>query len=510
MAAAILLGSIVAGCTGNFEEYNRNPKEPTSVPTSGLLNSMIRTMAYHEKTSGHDNGQGTAQFLLTFWAAYSGQVTATHNWNLDTQIWAYYNPPTNWRLTPSTELMGAVYPNLYFIEDRTNKEGVIYAVALVTKVHHMHIIASAQGPMPYTKIENGQIEAGYDTEEVVWQAMFDDLDRAIAILKGSGTTNADLATVDDIYGGNVTKWLKFANTLKLRMAIRVSSVAEYARQKAEEAVRDGVMTDNSDSAWVEFAKYGITNQWAIGWLGKNDDCEARPNACLVSWMNGYNDPRREKYFTNNGTPNTYVGAISGPANTPTKSNYTSGYSHVIYSQDNFAAQPVMYAAEAAFLRAEGAWLGWSMGNTPQELYHEGIKLALNEFGCGNSYASYIETTTPPSNHQASDGTRSSTTSISVKWNDSDRNKQLEQILTQKWIALYLDPMNGWADYRRTGYPKIWAASKSANDEVTTARGARRTPFSQSEYNTNNANVQEAAAWVGGDSMGYDLWWALKN
>ena len=506
----MMLAGVVAGCTANFEDYNRNPKQPTSVPTSGLLNSMIRMMAYHENSAGHANGQGTAQFMLTFWAAYSGHVTATHNWTFDTQIWAYYNPPTQYRITPSTELMGAVYPNLFFIEERTGKEGVIYAVALVTKVHHMHVIASAQGPMPYTKVENGQIEAGYDTEETVWKAMFDDLDRAIAILKGSGTTNADLASVDDIYGGNITKWLKFANTLKLRMAIRVSSVADYAKTKAEEAVSDGVMTDNSDSAWVEFAKYGITNQWAIGWLGKNDDCEARPNACLVSWMNGYNDPRREKYFTNNGTANTYVGAISGPANTPSKSNYTTGYSHVIFSQENTAAQPVMYAAEAAFLRAEGALKNWNMGGTAKDLYHEGIRLALGEFDCGASYNTYINTESAPANHQASDGSRSATSTISVKWNESDTNKQLEQILTQKWIALYLDPMNGWADYRRTGYPKIWAASKSANTDVTTTRGARRTPFSQGEYDTNSANVQEAASWVGGDSMGYDLWWATKN
>lgn len=497
-----MLGGIIAGCTAHFEEYNRNPKQPSSIPTANLLQNTLQNLAYQ--------AQNDAQRMYTFWGAYSGQVTAVANWSFGNQIWANYNPPTAHRNTPMSILFNQIYPNFYFIEEQTEKSGPIYGLALVLKVYAMHIVASAQGPLPYSQMQNGQIEAPYDDEVTAWGAMFEDLDRAIDILSGSGTTNADLSSVDCVYNGNISLWLKFANTLKLRMAMRVSSVAPYAQQKAEEAVAAGVMTDVSESAWVNNDKYGLKTPWSISWLGQKDktDVEARPNACLVSWMNGYNDPRRPKYFTNSsGT--SYLGAFSGPNSAPVPGNYTHT-SHINYETET-DPQAVIYAAEAAFLRAEGALKGWNMGGTAEDFYHEGIRLSLREFGVESSYDSYIATTTPPGSHN--DATRgdnvSATTTISVRW-ESTADKQLEQILTQKWIALYLDPMNGWADYRRTGYPKLWKAAMSTNPDVTTARGPRRTPFPQTEYDNNKANVEAAAALVGGDSMGYDLWWAQQN
>ena len=498
----MVLGSIVAGCTQNFEDYNRNPKQPTSIPTSYLLESTLRSIAFQD--------QNQAQRMYTFWGVYSGQLGAVRadNWGVGPeQVWAYYNPAAIHRNTPMSIIFGLIYPNHYYIEDATGKSGVIYAVSLLMRVYGMHIVASAQGPIPYSQMAAGKTETVYDDEETAWKAMFDDLDTVIGILSGSGESNADLAAVDYIYGGNVRNWLKFANTLKLRMALRVSNVATYAQQKAEEAVASGVMTDVAESAWVHLDKASLTNPWFIGWLGHNDDCQARPNACLVSWMNGYNDPRREKYFTP-ASDGTYVGMISGPQNSSRAPGDYISFSKIRVN-GNFDAQPVMYAAEAAFLRAEGALKGWNMNGTAESLYHEGIRLSLNEFGVGSAYADYIQTTSQPANHNAADGQMRATSTISVKWSN-DPSQHLEQIITQKWIALWLDPMNGWADNRRTGYPKLWLATKSANVDVDASRGARRTPFPQAEYNTNNANVQAAAAMIGGDSMGNDLWWALKN
>lgn len=497
-----MLAGVIAGCTGNFEDYNRNPKQPTSIPTANLLQNTLQSIAFQD--------QNPAQRMYTFWGAYSGQFTAVANWSFGNNIWAYYNPSTAHRNTPMSILFGITYPSFFFIEEETNKQGAIYGVALVLKVYAMHILASAQGPLPYSQVSNGQIEAPYDDEVTAWAAMFEDLDRAIDILDASGSANANLATVDCIYNGDLTKWFKFANTLKLRMAMRVSSVAPYARQKAEEAVAAGVMTDTSDSAWVDNEKYGLRNPWSISWLGQvgNGGVEARPNACLVSWMNGYNDPRRPKYFTQTST-GAYLGALSGPSSEPVPANY-SHTSHIFYESE-FAPQAVIYAAEAAFLRAEGALKGWNMGGTAQDFYHEGIRLSLREFGVESAYDSYIATTSVPAGHNDTNRSesKSATTNISVRW-ESTPDRQLEQILTQKWIALYQDPMNGWADYRRTGYPKLWHASQSSNPDVTTARGARRTPFPQTEYENNRANVEAAAALVGGDSMGYDLWWAQQN
>ena len=91
-------------------------------------------------------------------------------------------------------------------------------------------------------------------------------------------------------------------------------------------------------------------------------------------------------------------------------------------------------------------------------------------------------------------------------------RSLERVLTQKWIACYPDPMNGWADFRRTGYPRIFPATESMNADCNTGRGQRRLRFTRSEYNNNKANVEAAVSMLsnGKDSNGTDLWWAMKE
>lgn len=108
-------------------------------------------------------------------------------------------------------------------------------------------------------------------------------------------------------------------------------------------------------------------------------------------------------------------------------------------------------------------------------------------------------------HTANNYTNQS--SVTIKWNESASDpEKLERVLTQKWIACYPDPMNGWADYRRTGYPRIFPATKSMNTDCTTTRGQRRLHFTRSEYNNNSANVAAAVGMLsnGKDSNGTDL------
>lgn len=107
------------------------------------------------------------------------------------------------------------------------------------RVHIMQIIASMQGPLPYSKIESGQYSVGYDNEETAWKAMVSDLDYSIETLTSLMNSEPgfnQLTTEDRIYGGDYKKWIKFANSLKLRIAIRISNAApKYAQEIAEKA-----------------------------------------------------------------------------------------------------------------------------------------------------------------------------------------------------------------------------------------------------------------------------------
>lgn len=213
-----------------------------------------------------------------------------------------------------------------------------------------------------------------------------------------------------------------------------------------------------------------------------------------------------------------VGVRSGSAEIPEPTVYAN-YSKLFIATDKTLPQPVMYAAEAAFLRAEGALKGWNMGGDAKTFYEKGVRLSFEEFGVSGADDYLADATSIPGNyvdnliagHTGNNYTNQS--SITIKWEDgADDAKKLERVLTQKWIACYPDPMNGWADFRRTGYPRIFPATESMNADCNTGRGQRRLRFTRSEYNNNKANVEAAVSMLsnGKDSNGTDLWWAMKE
>lgn len=502
---------MMAGCTTNFEEFNTNPYQPSKVPANSLLSTMFNVYAYPQ--------QNSCQTINCMWASFSGQITATANWSFGENIFSYYNASDKHNDRSWGTIYGYIYPSFFLIEKSTEKKGLVYAMAQLTRVYAMQMLTSLQGPIPYSKMKAGDTEVAYDSEQIVWHAMFDDLENAISILKSAASfgVNQDLAAVDQFYKGDCTKWLRFANTLKLRMAIRISGVEpDYAKIKGQEAVWEGVLENTSDSSY-DTTNSGIgENGYAIisGWP------EVRANACLVAFMNGYNDPRRPAYFTSQTQTATggYVGVRSGSADIPEPTEYTN-YSKLFIVTDKTLPQPVMYASEAAFLRAEGALKGWNMGGNAQTFYEKGIRLSFEEF-CISGVDDYLvdKTSTPGDyvdnlkpGHTGNNYTNQS--SITIKWDESASDtEKLEKVLTQKWIACYPDPLNGWADFRRTGYPKIFPATKSMNSDCNTARGQRRLRFTLSEYNNNKVNTEAAVSMLsnGKDSNGTDLWWAMKE
>lgn len=501
--ALVLALPLLGGCIGKFEEYNTNPYEPSKVAPYALLSEMWKIYANAQ--------QNACQFNNTMWASFSGIVCETGIWG--GKGFYYYAAPDNFNDGSWGDNFTKISNNLYQIEAMTQKEGPVYALAELTKVWSAHVLLSLYGPIPYSKATQGATRIEYDDEQTAWHAAFDDLDDAIAKL--SPGVNVDLKDIDQFYHGDCGKWLKFANTLKLRMAIRISGKdPEYAKQKAEEAVASGVMEGISDSCWDTTNSGEPNGYYIVGGWG-----EVRANACITSCMNGFNDPRRPKYFTeqNVNWSGGYVGVRHGGISQAYHST-CGNYSNLQSAVNETAPTVVMYAAEAAFLRAEGALKGWVMGGTAKEFYEKGVKLSFEEFGVSGVDAYLANSSSKPAAYTDDLQTAAGSTGnnhpamsdITIKWADDGR--ALERILTQKWIALYLDPLNGWADQRRTGFPNLFQSTKSDDPNVTVARGQRRLRFPQSEYNNNSENVQKAVTFLDGgkDTNGTDLWWALKS
>jgi hypothetical protein len=167
----------------------------------------------------------------------------------------------------------------------------------------------------------------------------------------------------------------------------------------------------------------------------------------------------------------------------------------------------MYAAESYFLRAEGALNGWNMGDNAQHLYEQGIRLSMQQWGVTSSTVidNYIQgTNTPDSLHDYLNSPP--VASIPVKFGTTEA-MQRQQIATQKYLALFPDGIEAWAEVRRTGWPVLYPVANSDNPEVAAPSMISRFNFLDYEYQTNGKAVQAAIPLLGGpDKANTKMWW----
>ncbi|MBO9658046.1 MAG: SusD/RagB family nutrient-binding outer membrane lipoprotein, partial [Chitinophagaceae bacterium] len=234
-----------------------------------------------------------------------------------------------------------------------------------------------------------------------------------------------------------------------------------------------------------------------------------------AYMNGYSDARRSAYFTTANDGN-YHGVRQGIVTT----NWTpySGPAISNLNINNSTSQIVwMTAAESFFLRAEGALRGWAMGGTAEQFYNQGITASFTENGVGGSAATYLANTTAvpiafADNSGQSGNNAPAPSTITIAWDAAAGfETNLERIITQKWLAMFPDGPEGWAEFRRTGYPKLFpVVSNNSNGTINTATQIRRITYPQSEYNNNRPGVQSGLTALGGpDGGGVKLWWDKK-
>ena len=258
----------------------------------------------------------------------------------------------------------------------------------------------------YSCVLEGSDTYYYDSEETIYKRLFQDLKEAVEWLKDFRDSSPsqdlldDFKRADKVCDGDIDKWIKFANTLRLRIAMQLVKVYPDSQKEAEDAVRDGVLT-NSDSDVVlksGLMLFRIEDLW-------ND---TRANANIISILQGYSDPRLERWFATNNADiystddelspvvekaTKYLGVRQGVPMTRTEYQGYSKTSRVGIPEQG--PRPVLRVAEAYFLRAEGMLRNWNMGDgTPESLYNEGIHSAWasvlgDESGWAGTYESYI-------------------------------------------------------------------------------------------------------------------------
>lgn len=426
------------------------------------------------------------------------------------------------------------------------------------------------GPMPYEEFKALRDKSPFKYNDVrtIYYGVKKNLDDAIACLKYYKDNRSEaykqelanvmysyLTIVNDPYSKtwkDMEPWIRFANSLKLRMAIHMSGIEpETAKTWAEEAVRDGVITDVDNEVAIYPAFSGKDHPLVeiTGWS------DAVMGASFLNLLENLDHPYMKYLFTKNSvglakSPQAVEGS-SCPATTPANSVYVGmrdgvapgegqaaannpycGYSMLdkAYLARTQAPLFLMKCSEVYFLLAEGALRGWNMGGTAKQFYEQGIRYASLESRSfmGNKYNQlvdeYLNVEAPKGipyvDPQGLTPDMPSVTKIGVKWNEGDSPEvKLEKIITQKYIASFPYSYESWVDLRRVGYPKLFPILGVADSDGTIGAGdskvqtkeniMRRIPWASDDPQT-KADIEETGLPALGegasDTQGQHLWW----
>lgn len=516
MTVASCAAFLSVSCTKNFEDYNTNKHEATYeqiLPglAGGLFQQIERTVIiYRDGTGTLDSDyQVSYNLCADTWAGYNAPTLGDGHNNGSFQIndgWSR----SLW-VNKYSKSMNAYTSLLSVLEEGANPE--ILALADIAKVTSMHQVTDAYGPAPYSKAGTS-LTPEYDSQEAIYRQMLSELDEAIEVLKEYATANPSakiLADYDLVYGGDPARWIKFANSLRLRLAMRVVYAApDLAKTEAEKSLTDsfGLVDSNADNAVVS----GVPHHPIFEINVNFNDADTQMGASMDCYLNGYNDPRMfliakpakdgKLHGVRNGIYNTNWTPYKNTANNVSAPNST------IYKLE------WLNAAEVYFLRAEAALRGWNAGGSAKEFYESGVKASFEEWGASGADAYLANATATPAAFEDVVGNASAAapSTITIAYKDSDTfERNLERIITQKWIALYPNGSEGWAEYRRTRYPGlVTPANNGSNGTVDTDLQIRRIPYPISEQAENAKGLSIGLSRLGGpDNAGTKLWWDKK-
>lgn len=515
----LILSSVLlhSSCTKHFENLNTNPYEYTEEELQAgyrlmgepLLQAQLNLLIYNDPPA--------AQLQQNLNADIFGGYTMTptpfegNNNNSNYGLIFYWNN-NPWNIGYSN-----VMKNCKFTEDKAaSKFPDFYAWAQLLKVLGMHRISDIYGPIIYSRYgkPGADQRVDYDTQKEAYYHFFNDLDSAISILTRLVKNHAEerFHSFDLVYNGNYTKWIRFANTLRLRLAIRISGVdKEKAKQEGETALNHpfGLLRDKEDIFSVDISPVTHPlNIMCYTWA------DLRMSAPMESILTGYKDPRLPKYFVPVNGTDEYHGIRQG-IKIIAKEQY-SGFSPITRLGGKIT---FMTPAEAWFLKAEAALYGWSGAGDAELNYRNGVAASFQQYDLTNVDQYLLNSTykanpyTDPRNFENDIATGNPHLStITIRWEEwASTEKKLERIITQKWIAMFPEGQEAWSEFRRTGYPKLFpVVINNSGGAIPTEKFIRRLPFPQIEWITNPKAVELAKTYLKGpDTGGTALWWDMN-
>ncbi|NER12834.1 SusD/RagB family nutrient-binding outer membrane lipoprotein [Leptobacterium flavescens] len=486
-------------CTKDFEDINTDPVNPQSATTEGIM-AGVQYFEFAEP-----------RFLT--WRGnliYSNQFSHQFSYNAE-GAWfagdAYQNNQgwTNAMFDASYQKVSLNARNLlgtYIQEGDTN--GV--AVARIMMSWFYQKMTDIFGAIPYSDVIGEELilqnpQPSYDSQRDIYMGIINDLTAQMDAI-GSSTTIIGGASGDYLYQGDPQKWRTFANTLRLRMALRARAAFI---QDGDQAFIDGIINDCLSNSLIDETNQALLNKstsalilsfldggfediyWGFGGVGSKWVFSDR----YMNMLNDNNDPRRGEMA--DPSPNdTYNGAPVSARALSARDDLAIPSAKIIGTSTTDVASivptQILTAAESYFLQAEAALLGYGGGNA-QGFYEQGIRASMNFWGVdGADTDQFINNETI------------ATLAGSV-------DEQLNMVWNQRWLALLMNGYEAWALVRRTNLiDDLTDNTLFFVSQPNAGVVPRRLMYSSTELVSNEANVNAAINSQGPDEMTTNLWW----
>lgn len=451
-----------------YENLNRDPKNPTQVKADFLFSSA--TVSLNDQMATPNVNNNIFRFLAQYWTTTTYLDEPNYDVNqrgITDRHWSELYRDVIFDLQDAKRIV-EVNPELSEAE-RSARIGQIE----VLEVYTWSVMVDTFGDIPYTQALNAEEFPlpEYDDAATIYADLISRLNAVGANLNaGQGFSAADV-----LYNGNMDNWDKFANSLQLRLGMRLSDVnPSLSKSTAEAAIAAGVFTSNADNAQLVYqSNPPYTNPlWED--LVQSGRSDYLPAATIVDVMNDLEDPRRSTYFFNE-TVDDYIGGVYGGSN-----NYGS-YSHVGEAYlDPVLPGILLDYAEVEFNLAKAADLSYSGAGVASAHYNAAITASILYWGgTGAQAISYLA-------------------QPAVAYDGSE-----EQFATQFWIAMYNNPFEGWSVWRKYDAPELVLPEDSGNPVPL------RYTYPVNEQNLNRTNYEAASSAIGGDDQQTPVFWDVN-
>lgn len=503
---------VLSSCTKNFDELNTD-KTRIEVLKGKQLDKLFTTAEYAGITNT-DQWAGGYQLLQSLYTDMQSQFFSITQQRFpsdrNVMVGNWINGGWGAFLTGANTL-DVILKNTG--PESEAPDPVRHAVAQIWKAYIYMPMTDLFGPIPYSNVGSGEDDILYDSQESIYRDFMVILADATAVINSNLAQGKTFADGDIIFAGDLARWLKFGNSLRLRVAMRISKVDPSKAQSEAEAAAaapGGLMTDNADNAFMKptppnyLNPLGVISEWG----------EFRMSASMQSVMLGYNDPRVPKYWLPALNTGNYKGIRNGltieqmlldPNSNNENSNVQTRFQNAAMASEPHG---LMVAAETWFNLAEAKLNGWNVSSSSaKELYDGGITASMQQWGvAGGDITTYLGSSATP---EALGDTYNTPalSDIPVAFAATEA-EQREQIGTQKWLALYpsMSP-EAWAEFRRTGFPKLFPRLNNDNPEVSTDAGSlKRLVFPPDESIINPQGYQSGVDLIGGDRTNIPMWW----